>query len=146
VSDTEKQVQRALDTYRSAVLSKNAETFMHLYDADVRVFDTWGTWSYEGAAAWRVAVEGWFSSLGNETVRVTFEDVRITADAHFASMSAFARFAAISAQGQELRSMQNRMTWVLRTRGHVLRVIHEHTSTPIGFEDTKAIMQRADKA
>lgn len=146
MSDTEKQVLRALDTYQSAILAKNAETFMHLYDSDVRVFDTWGVWSYEGAAAWRVAVEAWFTSLGHETVRVTFDDVKIIAEPSFACMSAFARFAAYSAQGQELRSMQNRMTWVLRTRGHVLRVVHEHTSTPIGFEDTKAIMQREGKA
>ncbi len=142
MSDTEKQVLKALETYKSAVLAKDAETFMHLYDAEVRVFDTWGVWSWEGAAAWRVAVEGWFNSLGSETVRVTFEDVKIMAEPAFASMSCFARYAAISAQGQELRSMQNRMTWVLKTRGHVLRVVHEHTSTPIGFEDTKAIFQR----
>jgi hypothetical protein len=25
-------------------------------------------------------------------------------------------------------------------------VIHEHTSAPIGFEDTKVILQRGDKA
>jgi ketosteroid isomerase-like protein len=77
VSDTEKQVLRALDTYKSAVLAKNAETLMHLYAPAVRVFDTWGIWTYEGTAAWRVAVEGWFSSLGGETVRVTFDDVKI---------------------------------------------------------------------
>jgi ketosteroid isomerase-like protein len=133
VNDPEKQVLRALDTYKSAVLAKNAETFMHLYDPEVRVFDTWGIWSYEGAAAWRVAVEGWFSSLGTESVRVAFENVKITSEPGFASMSAFATYAAVSAQGQELRAMQNRMTWVLRSRGHVLRVVHEHTSAPIGF-------------
>jgi ketosteroid isomerase-like protein len=146
VSDPEKQVLRALDTYRSAVLAKNTETFMHLYDSEVRVFDTWGMWSYEGAAAWRVAVEGWFSSLGDETVRVTFEDVKITAEGSFASMSAFTRYAAFSAQGEELRAMQNRITWVLKTRGNVLRVVHEHTSAPIGFEDTKAIVKRNGKS
>ena len=79
MSDTEKQVLRSIETYKSAVLAKNADTFMHLYDPDVRVFDTWGVWSYEGAAAWRVAVEGWFSSLGAESVRVTFDDVKIIA-------------------------------------------------------------------
>lgn len=146
MSDTEKQVVRALDTYKSAVLAKNAETFMHLYDADVRVFDTWGIWSYEGASAWRVAVEGWFSSLGSETVRVSFEDVIIAAESGFASMTAFARYAAVSAQGQELRAMHNRITWVLKSRGHVLRIVHEHTSAPIGFEDTKAMFMRDGKA
>jgi len=146
VSDPEKQVLQALDTYKSAVLAKNVETFMRLYDPEVRVFDTWGVWSYEGAAAWRIAVEGWFSSLGSETVRVTFEDVKITAEANFASMSAFARYAAISAQAEELRAMQSRITWVLKVRGHVLRVVHEHTSTPIGFEDTKALFSRDGKS
>ena len=146
MSDPEKQVLRALDTYKSAVLAKNAETFMHLYAPEVRVFDTWGIWSYEGAAAWRVAVEGWFSSLGNETVRVTFDDVRILSEPGFASMSAFATYAAFSAQGQELRAMQNRISWVLKSRGHVLRVVHEHTSAPIGFEDAKAMLKREAKS
>ena len=142
MSDTEKQVLRALDTYKSAVLAKNAETLMHLYDAEVRVFDAWGTWSYEGAAAWRVAIEGWFTSLGSETVRVAFEDVKILGGQGFASMSAIVTYAAVSAQGQELRAMQNRISWVLRTSGHVLRVVHEHTSAPVGFEDAKAILKR----
>ena len=142
MSDTEKRVLRALDTYKSAVLTKNAETFMHLYDSEVRVFDTWGLWSYEGTAAWRVAVEGWFSSLGNETVRVTFDDVKIMGEQDFGLMTAIVTYAAISTQGQELRAMQNRISWVLKTRGHVLRIVHEHTSAPIGFEDTKAILKR----
>jgi ketosteroid isomerase-like protein len=111
VSDTEKQVLRALETYKSAVLAKNAETFMHLYDSEVRVFDTWGTWSYEGVAAWRVAVEGWFSSLGSESIRVRFEDVKIVGEQDFALMSAIVTYAANSADGQELRAMQNRISW-----------------------------------
>ncbi len=142
MSDPQKQVQRALETYRSAVLAKNVETLMHLYDPDVRVFDTWGIWSHEGAAAWRVAVEGWFASLGSETVRVTFDGVKIVGDEDFASVSAFVRYAAVSAEGVELRAMSNRLSWAMRSRGHVLRIVHEHTSTPIGFEDTKAIFQR----
>ncbi len=142
MNDPEQQVQRALDAYRAAVWAKDADAFLQLYDADARVFDTWGVWSYEGAAAWRVAVEGWFSSLGRESVRVAFDDVKITAADHLATATGFARYAAVSPDGQELRAMQSRFTWVLRLRGHVLRVVHEHTSTPIGFEDTKALFQR----
>lgn len=142
MSDSEKQVLKALDTYKSAVLAKNAETFMHLYAPDVRVFDTWGVWSYEGAAAWRVAVEGWFASLGDQSVRVSFEDLKITAAQGFAAVSAIVTYASFSAQGQALRAMQNRISWVLKSSGHVLRVIHEHSSAPIGFEDTKALLAR----
>ena len=43
-------------------------------------------------------------------------------------------YAGLSAEGEELRSMQNRLTWALRVSGHVLRITHEHTSAPIGFE------------
>ena len=57
-------------------------------------------------------------------------------------MSAVATYAAISAQGQEVRAMQNRISWVLKTSGHVLRVVHEHTSVPVGFEDAKAMLTR----
>ena len=42
--------------------------------------------------------------------------------------------------------MQNRISWVLKTSGHVLRIVHEHTSAPIGFEDTKAILERDGKS
>ena len=142
MSDIEKQVQRVLDTYRSAVLAKNVETFMYLYAPDVRVFDMWGTWSYNGAVAWRVAVEGWFSSLASETCKVRFEDVQIFSDSGLAAMSAIVTYAAVSAEGKELRSMQNRISWVLKMSGHVLRIAHEHTSAPVGLEDTKAILER----
>lgn len=142
MSDTEKQVLRSIETYKSAVLAKNVDTFMHLYDPEVRVFDTWGTWSYEGAAAWRIAIEGWFSSLGGESVRVAFDDVKIIDEQGLAAMSAVVTYAGISAQGQEIRHMQNRFSWVLKARGHVMRVVHEHTSVPVGFEDAKAILKR----
>ncbi|MEO8123705.1 MAG: nuclear transport factor 2 family protein [Burkholderiales bacterium] len=142
----EKQVLRSLETYKSAVLAKNVETFMHLYAPDVRVFDAWGIWSYEEAAAWRVAVEGWFSSLGSETCKVMFDDVQIIGDPGFAAMSAIVTYAGISAQGQQIRAMQNRISWVLKISGHVLRIVHEHTSAPVGFEDAKAILKREDKA
>lgn len=142
MNDAEKQVLQALETYQSAVLAKDVEAFMSLYDPEVRVFDTWGVWSYESAAAWRIVVEDWFSSLGNEFVRVAFVDVKITAESGFALLSAFVSYAAFSAEGDELRSMQNRFTWVFKACDSGLRVIQEHTSAPIGFEDTKAMFTR----
>jgi ketosteroid isomerase-like protein len=142
VSDTEKLVLQALETYKSAVLSKDVDTLMHLYEPDVRVFDTWGVWSYEGAAAWRVAIAGWFFSLKNDNCRVTFDDVSIIADLKFASMSAVATYTGMTAQGQDIRSMQTRISWVLKISDHDLRIVHEHTSVPVGFEDIKGILKR----
>ena len=50
--------------------------------------------------------------------------------------------AGLSAEGLPLRAMQNRITWILRTIGHVPRIVHEHTSVPVGFDDSKAILAR----
>jgi hypothetical protein len=61
-------------------------------------------------------------------------------------MSAVVTYTGISAQGQDIHSMQNRISWMLKTSGDVLRVVHEHTSVPVGFEDAKAILKRDGKS
>lgn len=142
MSEVEQSVQRILESYRSAVYAKDAEALIGLYDPGVRVFDTWGVWSYEGAAAWQGAVEAWFTSLGAGRVKVTFDDVRIVAGKDFAVVSAVVTYAELPAEGGAPRSMQNRLSWALKTSGHVLRIVHEHTSAPVGFENMKAILQR----
>ena len=143
MTDIDKSVARVIGSYQAAVLAKDVAAFMRLYDADVRVFDAWGVWSHEGSAAWQIAVEGWFTSLGSEKVKVTFEDVHASVGRESAVVSAIVTYAGLSAQGEPLRAMQNRLTWSLRTIGHVLRIVHEHTSAPIGFTDSKAILQRS---
>ncbi len=143
MSDIEKDIQRVVEAYKTAVLAADAEAFMRLYHPAVRVFDTWGVWLYEGAPAWRRAVDGWFTSLGSERVRASFSEVQVLAGQPVAVVSAIVTYAAESAHGEPLRSMQNRITWVLRESGHVLRIVHEHTSAPVGFEDSKAILARA---
>ncbi|MFN0184587.1 MAG: YybH family protein [Aquabacterium sp.] len=142
MADFDKSIDRVLETYKTAVHARDVAAFMRLYDPKVRVFDAWGVWSYDGAPSWQLAVEAWFTSLGAERVKVSFDDLQKTGDADFALVSAVVTYAGVSAQGDPLRSMQNRLTWVLRTSGHVLRILHEHTSAPIGFEDMKAVLQR----
>ena len=142
MSDTEKEVRRVIGSYEAAVFARDVEAFMRLYHPAVRVFDTWGVWLYEGAPAWQIAVEGWFASLGSERVKVRFAEVQIAGEQALATVSAIVTYAAESAEGEPLRSMQNRITWVLRESGHVFRIVHEHTSAPIGFGDSKAILAR----
>lgn len=146
MSEIEKPITQVLESYKTAVYAKDVQAFMRLYDPGVRVFDTWGVWSYEGLAAWQRAIEAWFTSLGNERVNVMFEEVRTLAGKESAVVSAIVTYAGLSAEGKALRAMQNRLTWALRTSGHVLRIVHEHTSAPLGFEDAKAILQRSGKS
>ncbi len=142
MSDTDEDVSRILAAYESAVFEKDVHAFMQLYDPSVLVFDAWGVWMYEGSEAWQRAVEGWFTSLGMERVKVTFEEVKSWGSTEIISVSAIATYAAMSEAGMEIRSLQNRVTWVLRIRGPVVRIVHEHTSAPIGFVDYKAILVR----
>ncbi len=146
MSDTEKSLEQMLEHYKAAVLAKNVEAFIRLYDPAVRVFDTWGVWSYEGAEVWQRAVEGWFTSLGVERCKVSFADVKTSIGKEFSILSAIVTYAAIAPSGETLRAMQNRISWGLKTSGHMPRIVHEHTSAPVGFEDMKAILQRPDKA
>lgn len=142
MSELELPIARVLESYKSAVLARDVDGFMRLYDPKVRVFDTWGIWEYEDSARWQRAIEAWFNSLGTEKVKVTFDDVQTSGSRELTVVSATVTYAGVSAQGEQLRSMQNRLTWALRTSGHMLRIFHEHTSAPVGFEDAKAILQR----
>jgi len=142
VTDIDRSIAHILESYKAAVHAKDVGAFMRLYDPGVRVFDAWGVWLYEGSDAWQQAVEGWFKSLGAERVKVTFDAVKTSVSRESAVVSTVVTYAGFSAQGEATRSMQNRLTWALRVSGHVLRIVHEHTSAPIGFEDQKAILQR----
>jgi hypothetical protein len=79
-------------------------------------------------------------------VKVTFDEVQTSVGREFSIVSAIVTYAAVSAEGDPLRAMQNRLTWGLRTSGHVPRIIHEHTSAPVAFDDAKAILQRGRAA
>lgn len=142
MTDIDKSIARIVESYKAAVFAKDVPALMRLYDPAVRVFDAWGVWSYEGIEAWQRTAEGWLHSLGTERVKVSFDEPRTVGSPDFALHSAIVTYAGVDADGQPLRAMQNRLTWVLRTSGHVLRIVHEHTSAPIGFEDSKAILQR----
>ena len=145
MSEIEASTARVIEAYKSAVAARDTAAFMRLYDPAVRVFDAWGVWLYEGAPAWQVAVEGWFASHPTDRLKVSFDEVRSVATPAFTSVSAIVTYAVVSPQGAPVNAMQNRLSWVLKTSGHVLRIIHEHTSAPVGFEDKKAILQRSDK-
>jgi ketosteroid isomerase-like protein len=50
-----------------------------------------------------------------------------------AAVSAFTSYAAVSPDGSELRSMNNRLTWILRRDAEgSWKIVHEHTSAPTG--------------
>jgi ketosteroid isomerase-like protein len=136
------RIVRVCDGYKRAVYDKDADSFLSLYHKEARVFDTWGIWSYENVEERKKVIEDWFSSLGDERVKVTIDRMRAVVAQDLATLSARAIYAALSAKGVELRAMQNRLTWVLRPEGGVWTIVHEHTSVPIGFSDLKGMLER----
>ena len=132
---------KMLDAYRDAVFAKDIEAFVRLYDADVHVFDMWGEWSLRGIAAWRRMAEGWFGSLGDERVLVSFDAVGSFVDATMVCGYATVTYSAQAPDGTILRSLSNRMTVAMRHHGDEWKVVHEHTSAPIEHGTLKAQLQ-----
>jgi uncharacterized protein (TIGR02246 family) len=124
-----------LNAYAAAVRAKDVDAFLNLYADDVRTFDLWSVWSYDGKAALREMVAEWFGSLGTDVVAVEFDDVRSDTGNDVAAVSAFTTYRGLSADGEELRSMNNRLTWVLRKEADgTWKIAHGHTSAPAGDE------------
>lgn len=131
-----------LEAYKAAVFAKDVDAFAALYDDKVRVFDMWGTWSYDGIAAWRAVVAGWFESLGPERVAVEFGGAQARVAHDLAVVHVFVVYRGLGADGTELRSMTNRMTLALRRSAGLWKVVHEHTSSPVNHETAKAIFSK----
>ena len=142
MTEFEGQIKQVFDAYKAAALAKDVNAFVALYDKDVHIFDMWGQWSYDGVHAWRGMVTEWFGSLGDEKVVVEFDNLQMTIAHDIAIAHVFVTYRGLSADGRELRSMNNRLTLALRNRGGMWKIIHEHSSAPLDPQTTKAIFQR----
>lgn len=140
---TQLAIQKVLDVYKAAAYAKDVEAFLSIYDHDIYVFDMWEKWSYDGIDAWRGMVTGWFGSLGDELVKVEFNELEVTETNEMAVAHMVITFRGLSAEGTELRSMQNRMTCVLKNTKGTWKIIHEHSSSPLEPSTLKAILNKS---
>lgn len=127
--------------YAEAVLAKDAATLAALYATDVQVFDAWDVWSFD-RDGWVESLQNWLGSLGDETVRVEFEDVRGSEQADIGWLSATVIYTALDATGRPLRSLEDRLSWVLTKEDDRWVITHAHTSAPIDFSTQKAMLKR----
>jgi len=142
MTENEQSVLQVLDAYQAAVNKKDVDGFVALYDQDVLIFDMWSEWSYQGLESWRSMVTDWFGSLGGERVIIEVHDFQIITEQGIAIIHAFVTIKGVSSEGEELRAMHNRFTWVLKNRGGVWKILHEHSSAPADFKTSKVILQR----
>ncbi|HEY4061821.1 MAG TPA: nuclear transport factor 2 family protein [Puia sp.] len=137
-----KEIESLFEAYKKAVFQKDVGAYASLFDEEVLIFDMWMEWSSNGLAVWREMAKGWFGSLGTERVVVTFDEISIQADGDLAAATAFVRFAAISEKGEEIRYLQNRLTWVVRKKEGAWKIVHQHTSGPVDFATMKVMLKR----
>jgi uncharacterized protein (TIGR02246 family) len=142
MSAADAPVETALARYAQAVRDKDVAAFAALYAEDVQVFDMWGAWSLHGIDAWRGMADSWFGSLGDEQVVVTWRDVQASVADALAIGHATLTYTAVSAAGQTLRTLDNRITLALRRQAGEWKIFHEHTSAPIEHATLKAILTR----
>ena len=96
-------MEKMLDKYAATVRAKDVDAFVGLYADDVRTFDLWSVWSYDGKDAFRGMVAEWFGSLGDDVVAVEYDEVRTQAGEDVGGLSAFLTYRGLSAEGEELR-------------------------------------------
>jgi ketosteroid isomerase-like protein len=129
------------EAYAAAVNAKDVDAFTDLYADDVHVFDAWERWQHSGIESWRAMAAGWFGSLGDETVHVSFDEVGSAVGQDVALGHAAVTFAAVSASGERLRAMTNRFSVGLEKRDGGWKVVHEHSSLPIDLGSGKGIFE-----
>lgn len=134
-----------LEAYATAVLHKDAAAYTSIFDENIRVFDMWQEWRYDGITAWREVAKDWFDALGADKDVVSFSDIEITEKGELALITAIAKFTATSEQGEALRYLENRLTWVAVKKGLTWKIIHQHTSSPIDFNTMQVVLKRDKK-
>ena len=134
-----------LEAYATAVLHKDAAAYTSIFDENILVFDMWQEWRYDGITAWREVAKDWFDALGADKDVVTFSDIEITEKGELALITAIAKFTATSEQGEALRYLENRLTWVAVKKGLTWKIIHQHTSSPIDFNTMQVVLKRDKK-
>jgi uncharacterized protein (TIGR02246 family) len=136
------EIEAVAQRYVDAVRDKDEQGFLSLYDEQVTVFDLWDQWSYVGRDAWAASVAAWFGSLGDEQVQVAFRPVSCVVEGRSAAWSAIVSYSGLSAAGEVLRSMENRISWFLRRSDTGWIIVHEHTSAPADHETLAVALKR----
>jgi uncharacterized protein (TIGR02246 family) len=142
MNDTDVAIHHIFTRYQTAVLAKDVHALASLYADDVRIFDMWGQWAYVGSNSWRGLIVAWFDSLGDDLCAVHFDDIRVNHGGELAAAHAFVKYQAQTASGEVIRSLHERLSWVLQATATGWSIVHQHTSAPLDFETGKAIFER----
>lgn len=127
-------------SYKQAAWEKDFQTMTSLYDKEIVIFDMWDDGFLTDFETWAKIIKEWLGSLGDERVQVDFENVKIQESGDTGFAHALIGFKAISADGEVLRSMKNRISLGFMKRSDGWKVVHQHTSAPVSSSDLSAVL------
>ena len=131
MSQTKNPFSEILSAYSAAIFEKDVDRYLSLYSDDILIFDMWNDWYLQGLQPWREMAENWFASLNSEKVVVTASEIQSHQFEDIVVGYAILRFAAIDAEGQELRYLNNRVSINMRQADGNWKIFHQHSSAPI---------------
>ena len=125
-----------LERYRLAIALKDLNLLMPLYADDIVVFDPFGHWSIVGMDAWRAAMHQWLQDLADRMVGVEYTRPRATLMLLHTTLT----FTEYDADGNALRSIDNRCTLAARQEFTDWQFFHQHSSLPVHESSMQAIL------
>ena len=135
------EIAALIETFKRTAFAKDVSGFLALYDDDASIFDLWKRWSYRGVGAWKEAVVEWVDHTGENRDAISLEEVTMQGQGDFRAVTALITFSCVSPSGAVLRAMHERLTWVLAKRTTGWKIVHQHTSAPVG-DDLKIRFDR----
>lgn len=130
---TDIDVKHVFDRYVAAVKASDLNALMALYTDDVHIFDMMEPFERHGIEAWREMAGAWLGEKG-ATQDCLIEDLNVIESGDIAVARAAVRYGVTMADGTH-HTMWNRGTWTLQRIDSDWKIIHEHTSVPLGSED-----------
>lgn len=125
---TETEIQALIDTYRQAVMVKDVEKVMALYDEDIVSFDAIQALQFKGKAAYRAHWQACMEMCPGPH-KFDFHQVRITPADSIAFAHWLAYCGGTNEKGEE-QACWMRVTACYRRVAGQWKIVHEHWSAP----------------
>lgn len=136
-SQAELEVRQLLDTWTTAVRSRDVAAITANYAEDIVAYDAILKLEFKGRDAYR---QHWEACMAMCTGDMIFEPAELTvvADGAAAFAHGLCRCGGTDPVGEQKISW-TRMTTGLRRRGGQWEIVHEHFSVPVDMESGKAL-------
>jgi uncharacterized protein (TIGR02246 family) len=138
---TNDEIRQLVDAFAAAVRSRDVDTLMSNFAADVLTFDVVGPLQHVGTDAARKRTEEWFASFQGP-IGYQVRDLTITASDEIAFCHSLNQVSATRKDGTKLE-MWWRATLCFRRIDGGWLVTHQHNSVPFDAENGRAAIDLA---